>query len=547
MKKILPVYFCLSISLTHCASDPIRDRPISFSQWRVQETIRYINERYDRKITSLEMLPVMVVVHYTAMDSLDVSFDYLNKEEMESGRGLLKKAGGANIAVQFLVGKKGEIYRLMPENHIGRHVIGLNRHAIGIENVGAGAASLTPEQVKANEYIVRSLVKKFPIRYLIAHSEYRSFESTPLWEERDNAYRTEKFDPGEKFMTALRASVADLGLKSVYDGGEIPDRLNHLLSGYNRAAEFNGSALVYHRGKVIFRKSYGSADLAAKQALTPEDRVYLASAAKSLTAVAVAALIQTRKLSYDAPVAQFFPGLKNLLQNVRVKHLLSHTSGLEDYYKLRTATPGYTNADVLAALALQKKPLGKPGKKFHYANSNYVLLAEIVAQVTRKPFQDFLREKIFTPAGMQQTLFKSELAPQKNAVIALAPDGKPFEYPFMTTGPGGVYSTLDDVLQFDRALMSGKLVQATAFRQMVAAQAHVEDRQVDYGHGWYTVPERKIAYHDGNFSGYHTMNWLQLGDQTAIILLANRATKRTKEITYEIDRILNGASAVPLR
>ena len=135
MKKIIAAYFCLALNFAHCASDPIRDRPISFSQWRVQETIKYINERYDRNITSLEMLPVMVVVHYTAMDSLDVSFNYLNKEEMESGRGLLKKAGGANIAVQFLVGKKGEIYRLMPENHIGRHVIGLNRHAIGIENV----------------------------------------------------------------------------------------------------------------------------------------------------------------------------------------------------------------------------------------------------------------------------------------------------------------------------------------------------------------------------------------------------------------------------
>ncbi len=529
--------------LSRCASDPIRDRPISFSAWRVHETIRYVNERYDRNITSLEMLPVMIVVHYTAMDSLNVSFDYLNKEEMETGRDQLRKAGGANIAVQFLVGKSGEIYRLMPEHHIGRHVIGLNRHAIGIENVGAGASSLTAEQVKANEYIVRSLVKKFPIRYLIAHSEYRSFENTPLWEERDKTYRTEKHDPGEKFMAALRTSVADLGLKSVYDGGEVPDRLHHLLTGYNRVAEFNGSALVYHRGQVIFRKSYGSADFAAKQALTPDDRVYLASAAKPLTAVAVAALVQARKLSYDAPVARFFPSLKGLLQNVRVKHLLSHTSGLEDYYKLRTATPGFKNADVLEALALQKKPLGKPGKKFHYANSNYVLLSEIITQVSRKPYEDFLREKIFAPAGMQQTFFKSELAPHKNAVSAVTSDGKPFEYPFLTTGAGGLYSTPDDVLQFDRALLAGKLVRKGALTQMVAAQARVEERQVDYGHGWYTVPERKIAYHDGNFNGYHAMNWLHLGDQTAIILLANRSTTRMKEITYEIDRILNGVTA----
>lgn len=547
MKKILLICALLSIVVIHCSSDPIRNRPISFSQWRVQETIRYVNNRYDRNITSLEMLPVMVVVHYTAMDSLDVSFEYLNKEEMESGRGLLRQAGGANIAVQFLVAKSGEIYRLMPENHIGRHVIGLNRHAIGIENVGAGESSLTAEQVKANEYIVRSLVKKFPIRYLIGHSEYRNFENTPLWEERDKAYRTEKFDPGAAFLATLRTSVADLGLKSAYDGGEVPDRLEHLLSSYHRSGEFNGSALIYHRGKVILRKSYGAADIAAKQPLAPEDRVYLASAAKPLTAVAIAALIQSRKLSYDAPVAKFFPGLQRLLKGVTVKHLLSHTSGLEDYYKLRTATPGYLNADAIEALSLQKKLLAKPGKKFHYANSNYVLLSEILTQVAKKSFQDFLREKIFVPAGMQQTIFRSELAEPNSAVVALAGDGKPFEYAFLTTGPGGVYSTIDDLLQFDRALMAGKFMRPAALKQMVAAQARVEELQANYGFGWYTVPERKIAYHDGNFSGYHTMNWLNYGDETAIILLANRSTKRIKEMTSEIDRILYGLSAVPLR
>jgi len=547
VKKILIICALSGMVFIRCSSDPIRNRPISFSQWRVQETIRYVNNRYDRNITSLEMLPVMVVVHYTAMDSLDVSFNYINKEEMEAGRGLLKQAGGANIAVQFLVAKSGDIYRLMPENHIGRHVIGLNRHAIGIENVGAGESSLTAEQVKANEYIVRSLVKKYPIRYLIGHSEYRNFEKTPLWEERDKAYRTEKFDPGASFLTALRASVADLGLKAAYDGGEIPDRLEHLLSSYHRSGEFNGSALVYHRGKVIFRKSYGSADAAAKQALTPADRSYLASAAKPLTAVAVAALIQSGRLSYETPAAKFFPGLKRLLQGVTVKHLLSHTSGLEDYYKLRTATPGYSNADAIEALSLQKKPLGKPGKKFYYSNSNYVLLSEILAQVTRKPFQDFLREKIFLPAGMQQTLFKSELPEQSGAVVALSGDGRPFEYAFLTTGPGGVYSTADDLLQFDLALMAGKLLRPPALKHMMAVQARVEEKQASYGYGWYTVPERKIAYHDGNFSGYHTMNWLNFGDETAIILLANRSTKRIKEITSEIDRILYGLTAVPLR
>lgn len=547
MKKILTAACAIALLPGHCMSDPIRDRPISFSPWRVQETIKYINTRYDRQITSLEMLPVMVVVHYTAMDSLDVSFNYLNNEEMESGRGLLKKAGGANIAVQFLVGKQGEIFRLMPENHIGRHVIGLNRHAIGIENVGANEKSLTPAQVKANEYIIRSLKKKFPIRYVIGHSEYRTFEKTPLWEERDDKYRTEKFDPGAAFLASLRKSIADLHLKSVYDGGEIPDRIGHLLAKYHAAGQFNGTALVCRDGKVIFRKSFGPADTENKVPLTPNDRVYLASAAKPLTAVAVSLLIEKGQLNYDQPVEKYFPALRDLLAGVKLRHLLTHTSGLEDYYKLRTATPGYTNNDALEALRAQKKPVARPGAKFHYANTNYVLLAEIIRQVTGKPFQEFARQAVLTPLAMSHTFFRSELSAANNAVSALNPSGQVFNYEFLTTGPGGVYSTVDNVLQFDLALMAGGLLKPDTWNKMTTSAAKVEDRNAGYGHGWYVLEPRSVIFHDGNFSGYHTMNWLEPKKKNAIILLANRPTKQIKEITYELDRILNGLAATRLK
>jgi CubicO group peptidase (beta-lactamase class C family) len=541
MRVVLFAAFSGTLMLTGfgCKSDPIKDRPISFSKWRADETIKYINNRYDREIDSLEMLPVMVVSHYTAMDSLEVSFKYMNNEEMESGRGLLKKAGGANIAVQFLVGKGGEIYRLMPENHIGRHVIGLNRHAIGIENVGKDEKALTKAQVDANAYIVRHLVKKFPIRYLIAHAEYRGYEKTPLWEEKDTKYRTEKIDPGESFMQPLRAQLADLNLKSVYDGGEIPTRLDYLLSAYHKKGEFSGNALVIRNGEVVFRKSFGDA-------LKPDDALYLASAAKSLTAVAVAQLEAKRKISYTAPVARFFPELKHLLKGVQVRHLLAHTSGLEDYYKLVKAAPGFTNADALAAMATQLKPLSRPGTKFHYANSNYVLLSEIVARVSGQGFTAYVRENIFTPAGMTASLFAAETEPG-NTIPALDAEGKKFQYAFKTSGAGGMYSTLDDIARFDQVLLGKKILSAAQFKGLIRPQTKVEAKETEYASGWYVYPKRDVIYHDGNFGGYHTMNWLQLKEKNAIILLGNKSTAKVKEITYEIDRILNGLTAQRLR
>lgn len=523
-----------------CKSDPIRDKPISFSQWRVDETIKYVNSRYDRQVTSLEMLPVMIVSHFTAMEPLDVSFKYLNNEEMESGRSQLRTAGGANIAVQFLVDKNGDIYRLMPENHIGRHVIGLNRHAIGIENVGKNEQSLTAEQVEANALIVRRMAKQFPIKYLIGHSEYREFENTPLWEERDQKYRTEKVDPGESFMRALRDRVKDLGLKSRYDASEVPARLDYVLGGYHKRGLFNGVALVAQNGKVIFEKAYGRADLALNRELRVDDRIYIASAAKPITAAAVAKLVERKKVSYNSGVAEFFPSLAHLLRGVKLKHLLEHSSGLEDYYRLRPGTHWQSNSEVVAALAGQNAPLAPPGKKFHYANSNYVLLAEILEKVSQEKFAAFVRREILSANGMSNTYFRSEIS-DFDSVAATTETGAEFRYIFLTQGGGGLYATARDLWRFDEAVWA-RDPSPIAFGNAI----RIEGKTEHYGFGAYLTEKRNISFHDGNFNGYHSMNWMDRTGRSGIVLLANKQTSRVKEITYEIDRILHGLRALPL-
>ena len=100
---------------------------------------------------------------------------------------------------------------------MARHVIGLNHVAIGVENVGTGTPTsdtLTDAQIEANARLVRYLAEKYPtIEYLIGHHEYQAFEGHPLWKELDDGYRTEKIDQGDRFMSAVRARVADLGLR----------------------------------------------------------------------------------------------------------------------------------------------------------------------------------------------------------------------------------------------------------------------------------------------------------------------------------------------
>lgn len=552
-KRNLPIAYVFLIcglvsTASHCTGGPIKDLPISFSEWRTMETLKYVNNRYNLKISDLEMLPVMVVIHYTAIETLEKSYQYLNHEEMEAGRKTLKVAGQNNIAVPFLIDRNGDIYRLMPENNIGRHVIGMNRHAIGIENVGLNEESLTKNQLDANIFLLRYLTGKYPIRYLIAHSEYRNFENTPIWEEKDPAYRTEKADPGESFMNPLRLAVSDLQLQKNYTGEDIPYRLEHLLAKYYREKMFNGVALVIHNNRIIFHKAYGQKGNSLSPPLEIQDKIYLASAAKPMTATLIRYFIEKNKLQTKTKINSLIPELPKHMARIELRHLLSHTSGIEDYYKGGTVQPGFTNGDVLALIKKQKKLISIPGTEFHYSNSNYVLLAEIIKIVSGKSFQEAMWENVFKKSGVKHAVFSGSILNPDPAVITPSQlsNGQMYSYPYKTVGAGGLFITAKDLANFNRALWNNQIISKASQSEMYVPKVDVPKKKTKYAEGWYVYPDKGTIYHDGNFGGYHTMNWLQTKKRNAIILLANHHTSSIKKITYEIDRILNGQSAEPL-
>ena len=135
---------------------------------------------------------------------------------MANSRGDIKSAGQLNVSSQFMVDRDGSIYRLLPETTMARHVIGLNHCAIGIENIGGTPdLPLTKAQLKSNIFLVQYLTKKYDIDYLIGHYEYTRFEDHPLWLEKDDAYRTDKTDPGEDFMKKVRAATRELNFKPI--------------------------------------------------------------------------------------------------------------------------------------------------------------------------------------------------------------------------------------------------------------------------------------------------------------------------------------------
>jgi len=189
----------------------IVQKPIIFTDKRKALTKEYIQKHYGLKVKDITIKPKTIVLHWTAVMDFEKSFARLNAEELFSDRQDIASASALNVSSHFLIDRDGTIYQLMPDNWMARHVIGLNYSSIGVENVGGEENSkedLTQAQLEANIRLVNYLKAKYPsIENVIGHYEYREYENSPLWLEKDAGYRTKKRDPGEKFMSDVRSAI----------------------------------------------------------------------------------------------------------------------------------------------------------------------------------------------------------------------------------------------------------------------------------------------------------------------------------------------------
>lgn len=204
-----------SILLISCSvKTKIVDKPITFDKEREALTLQYLSERYDINNGTTKITPKIIVLHWTAIPSLENTFKAFEKSKITNSRPDIKSSGALNVSSQFVVDQDGTIYRLMPETTMARHVIGLNHCAIGIENVGGTKDTpLTKAQLKANIKLVKYLASKYDIDYVIGHYEYTNFEDHELWLEKDPNYRTKKTDPGKEFLNAVKKGTKHINLK----------------------------------------------------------------------------------------------------------------------------------------------------------------------------------------------------------------------------------------------------------------------------------------------------------------------------------------------
>ncbi|EIM76898.1 N-acetylmuramyl-L-alanine amidase, negative regulator of AmpC, AmpD [Nitritalea halalkaliphila LW7] len=199
----------IGFSALSCASRPtfrIHEKPIAYDAVRDSLSLQYLQQRHGLDVSSTAITPEMIVVHWTAVPTLEATYEVFNPVLL-GGRPELSSASALNVSAHFLVDRNGSIWRLLPDTAFGRHTIGLNYMAIGIENIGGPDAPLTRAQLKANAALIEHLQRRHNIRYVIGHHEYEAFKDSPLWKETDPDYITKKQDPGDAFMRRLRKKL----------------------------------------------------------------------------------------------------------------------------------------------------------------------------------------------------------------------------------------------------------------------------------------------------------------------------------------------------
>jgi len=324
------------------------------------------------------------------------------------------------------------------------------------------------------------------------------------------------------------------------------EKYEQFLTDMSIQGKFNGNALILKNGKLVYQGAFGLRSIDPTDSLNLNSAFRLASVSKQFTAMAIMMLKEDKKLTYDQDIRQVFPELP--YEGVTIRHLLNHTSGLPDYIVLLNKywKPEFKqhdprrfisgNEDIINMMIEKKPPIHfTPGEKFEYSNTGYVLLASIVKRISSQPFENFLKERIFDPVQMNNTsVYKYVLSPDLNMPNRVFGFRKTKDsgdllsvdcnYLNFAQGDGGIFSTLNDLLKWDRALYENKLVSKLTLEEAFSPGILNNGKTTNYGFGWFIEESKdgkKTVSHSGGWVGFTTHIRREIDESNCIIILTN--------------------------
>ncbi len=354
---------------------------------------------------------------------------------------------------------------------------------------------------------------------------------------------------------ALRQKVGSLDTTKIL-------KIQNIVKAYGGLKWFSGSIIVAKNGVPVYKTAGGLASLDYKVPCALDTKFNLFELSQPFTALAIAQLAEKGKVIFSEPAYRYLPdSVGSLVEpSITLHHLLTHTAGLPDYYRLPEYNANFSDlrtiSDLLKIILAQPTRF-EAGEQFEHSNSNYVLLAAIIEHVTQKDYTDYIRKEIFKPAGMKQSDLYSWYQVVGNKAAAYQFSGKHKArtaadlygaYPF---GADAIYSTGDDLLLFDKALR-GNVLLDDAYQDKLFTPYVIPDTTLEHpetwGYGWKvkTLNGKQVVYQTGNQQGLSTEMRRYLDERFTVLVLSNQHLDRATEVADKIELALfNDSYFVP--
>ncbi|MCY1023021.1 beta-lactamase family protein [Pyxidicoccus sp. MSG2] len=314
--------------------------------------------------------------------------------------------------------------------------------------------------------------------------------------------------------------------------------LDRLITKYQQMNQFNGSVLVANEKGVILEKGYGFANFEWQVANTPDTKFRIGSVTKQFTSMVIMQLVAEGKLQVEDPVTKYLPDYrKDTGDRITIAHLLNHTSGLPNYtnptfFKTASRDP-YTVADFVKKFCSGDLEF-EPGTKFNYSNSGYFLLGAVIEKVTGQTYAQTLQQRIFDPVGMKNTGYdvSATVLPKRASGYEAQPGGY-VNAPYLDMGlpyaAGSMYSTVQDLYRWDRALYEDKLLPAPLKQRMFTTALD------DYAFGWHVGPiklhdgktEVATISHSGGINGFSAL-FVRAPERKEVVVLLDNTARGSK-------------------
>jgi D-alanyl-D-alanine carboxypeptidase len=349
---------------------------------------------------------------------------------------------------------------------------------------------------------------------------------------------------GLLLMVAARPTAADGQGTSTAEVAHA----DSILRTYVSDGRFSGAVLVARGGIPVYRRAFGLANREWGIANEPDAKFRIGSVTKSFTAAAILQLVEQGKVSLDAPATTYYE-LPMPWSHVTVRQLLSHTSGVPSYTDLdgffgRESRLDHTPEELIGLTAGKQLDF-PPGSKFSYDNSGYVILGAVIARVSGMTYADYLKQHLFAPLGMSSTGYDADslVLPKRASGYEAGAGGTLLNAPYVSmTVPyaaGGLYSTVDDLNRWCKALTTEAVLSTASEHEMFTDQGH------GYGFGWFIErsARRPHIYHGGEVNGFVSRVDIYPADKLTLVVLANQRNAPVNLVTDDLADVFLGVVA----